>query len=178
MTLIERLIAIARAEVGIREVGGNNCGPRIREYQAATWLKPAAWPWCAAWTCWLLREWLKDPEVLQTIRDTVAPEFDAEKWRCKDASAFGWEKWARDKGLQVLTAKDQAKAGDFVIYDFNGPADGGGHIGLVVEDQIGPYIKTIEGNTNGRGDRDSELGDGVWEKTRNTKMVRAFIRIL
>ena len=39
---IEKLIEIARAEVGTREDQKNNTGARIVEYQGATWLAPGA----------------------------------------------------------------------------------------------------------------------------------------
>jgi len=35
----------------------------------------------------------------------------------------------------------------------------------------------VEGNTNGRGDRDSLFGDGVWKKTRKKTLVKDLIRI-
>ena len=180
MTPREKLIAIALAEVGTREEGGNNNGLRIREYQAASWLKPGSWPWCAAFCCWLLREWLKDPEVVREIKTTVGgPDFNVESWRCKDASAFGWEKWARAKGLRVLAFDEEPEPGDFVIYDFNGPkVSGGGHIGVVVENPPGVFFNIVEGNTNGKGERDSISGDGVWLKTRNKNTVLCFIRII
>jgi hypothetical protein len=168
----DKLVDIALAEVGTVEAGGNNVGARVRTYQSATWLKPDPWPWCAAFTCWVLREWLKDPDVLQTIKDTAGgPDFNSEKWRCKDASAFGWEKWARQKGLQVLPETEKARAGDFVVFDFS-------HIGIVVEDQYTDHIVTVEGNTNGAGARDSETGDGVWKKTRKRSLVKSYIRII
>lgn len=168
--MVNKLIEIALAEVGTIEVGGNNVGQRIAEYQAATWLEPAAWPWCAAFTCWVLREWLKDPEVLAALKNTVNPNLKPNQWRCKDASAFGWIKWAKKNGLQILTENDLAKAGDFVVFDFS-------HIGIVIEDQHTGYIKTVEGNTNGDGARDSESGDGVWVKTRKSGLIRSLIRI-
>jgi len=170
-SLRKKLVEIAVSQVGTREEGGNNCGAKIREYQFASWLEPGSWPWCAAFTCWVLREWLKDEAVLEAIRQTAAPDFKPEFWRCKDASAFGWEKWAKIRGLTLLTENDMAKAGDFVVFDFS-------HIGIVIEDQYTHYIKTVEGNTNGRGERDSESGDGVWIKTRNASLVKSFIRIL
>lgn len=88
---IKRLIDIAVEEVGTREQGGNNAGARIVEYQGATWLAPGAWPWCAAFTAWVMREWLED----EAVRDELGlvSSSAAEKWRCRDASAFGWEKW-------------------------------------------------------------------------------------
>jgi hypothetical protein len=164
--MMQKLVAIAAAEVGVREVGSNNSGPRVREYQKATWLEPAAWPWCAAFVCWTLREWLRDPAVVAVL-GVAKPD----AWRCKDASAFGWEKWARVKGLTVLPETAKARAGDIVIFDFS-------HIGIVELDQVGRVICTIEGNTNGAGARDSESGDGVWRKTRAQSLVKSYVRLL
>jgi hypothetical protein len=167
---IQKLIAIAKAEVGTREGAVNNTGARIVEYQGATWLAPGAWPWCAAFTAWVMREWLED----EAVRNALGLEtFSlAEKWRCRDASAFGWEKWARQRGLQVLPETEKARAGDFVVFDFS-------HIGLVIDDQTSARakIKTIEGNTNGKGERDSESGDGVWLKERAPSLTKSYIRM-
>ncbi|MEK7393259.1 MAG: CHAP domain-containing protein [Fibrobacterota bacterium] len=166
-----RLVEIAQQEIGTREGAQNNTGPQIAEYQSATWLTPAPWPWCAAFTSWVLREWLEEADSLAAMN---FPNFQvAEKWRCKDASAFGWEKWARQKGLDVLTENDLAKAGDFVVFDFS-------HIGIVAKDQANPKdpIETIEGNTNGAGDRDSTTGDGVWSKKRAPSLVKCYIRLV
>lgn len=167
---VQKLIAIAKAEVGTREGAVNNTGARIVEYQGATWLAPGAWPWCAAFTAWVMREWLED----EAVRNALGLEtFSlAEKWRCRDASAFGWEKWARQRGLQVLPEAEKAHAGDFVVFDFS-------HIGLVIEDQTSARakIRTIEGNTNGKGERDSESGDGVWLKERAPSLAKSYVRI-
>lgn len=173
---IEQMIAIARNEVGTREDAANNTGARIVEYQGATWLQPGAWPWCAAFTCWVMRELLEEAHVrdyLKTYFKRPSLTFgEADKYRCRDASAYGWEKWARSKGFQVLDENSLAKAGDFVTFDFS-------HIGLVVEDQptLSAKIKTIEGNTNGKGERDSATGDGVWIKERDRKLTKSYIRI-
>ena len=170
MDPIKRLLEIATHEVGTHEVGGNNCGPRIVEYQSATWLKPAPWPWCAAFICWIIREWLKSPEVLAKL--SLRNDKEGEKWRPQTAGAFDFERWAKEKGLQVLNRKSLAKAGDLVVFEFS-------HIGIVVKDQISPEsIECIEGNTNGSGQRDSTAGDGVWRKRRAVSLVRSFIRII
>jgi hypothetical protein len=170
MDPIKRLLEIATHEVGTHEVGGNNCGPRIVEYQSATWLKPAPWPWCSAFICWILREWLKSQEVLAKL--SLRNDKEGEKWRPQTAGAFDFERWAKEKGLAVLNKKSLAKAGDIVIFDFS-------HIGLIVKDQISPdTIECIEGNTNGGGQRDSNTGDGVWRKRRAASLVRSFIRII
>jgi hypothetical protein len=167
---IRKLIDIAGSEVGTREDAANNTGARIVEYQGATWLAPGAWPWCAAFTCWLMREWLEDESVRSILN--LANFSLAEKWRCRDASAFGWEKWARHRKVKILPESERARAGDFVVFDFS-------HMGLVVEDQtsIKTKILTIEGNTNGKGERDSDCGDGVWKKHRMASLAKSYIRI-
>lgn len=173
---INKLIEIAKKEIGTREGPINNTGARIVEYQGATWLQPGAWPWCAAFTCWIMRELLEEEDVRDYLKAYFKrPELtfaQAEKVRCRDASAFGWEKWAISHKFQVISEKHLAKAGDFVVFDFS-------HIGLVIEDQtnLAHKIKTIEGNTNGKGDRDSTTGDGVWEKDRDPKLTKSYIRI-
>ncbi|HEU4458223.1 MAG TPA: CHAP domain-containing protein [Methylibium sp.] len=173
---IEQLIAIAKKEVGTREGPLNNTGARIVEYQGATWLAPGAWPWCAAFCCWIMRELLEDSSVRQGIAAYFKrPSLtfgEADKYRCRDASAFGWEKWAKQHGFRVLDEHQLARAGDFVVFDFS-------HIGLVTENQpsLATTIKTIEGNTNGKGERDSASGDGVWVKERERSLTKSYIRI-
>lgn len=166
--IIGKLVEMALAEVGTREEGGNNKGAQIVEYQTATWLAPGPWPWCAAFLCWILRKWLYSiPDAAFML--SIPPD-KVKEWRCQDASAFGWEKWAKAKGLKILPETAKAKAGDIVIFDFS-------HIGLVVEDQTGATFRAVEGNTNGKGERDSESGDGVWLKTRNQSLAKCFIRL-
>lgn len=175
-TAIKKLIEIAKKEVGTREGSVNNTGARIVEYQGATWLAPGAWPWCAAFVSWIVREILEDAEVRDYLKSyfnrTELTFAQAEKVRCRDATAYGWEKWAKSNGFKVLDETNLAKAGDFVIFDFS-------HIGLVIEDQpsLKNKIRTIEGNTNGKGERDSTTGDGVWIKERDYKLTKSYIRI-
>lgn len=166
------LVSIAERQVGVREDDGvNNTGTEVQMFQTATWLPPGAWPWCAAFCCWILKEWLKNPINYQSLGLHTSKEVEA--WRCKDAKAFGWETWANKRGLTVLPETQLAKLGDFVIFDFS-------HIGIVVEDQksIKSSIRTIEGNTNGAGDRESTTGDGVWRKTRIPSLTKSYIRII
>lgn len=72
---------------------------------------------------------------------------------------------ARSKGA-VLKNKKDAKAGDVVIFDWDGKASNGvDHVGFV-EVNKGSYIQTIEGNT----------GSAVRRRTRNWSTVAAIIR--
>lgn len=168
MEALKSMVNIAASQVGVREEGGNNQGPQIVEYQKATWLKPAAWPWCAAFVCWVIREWLtRDINAADNIGIT-----EIEQWRPKTASAYDFINWAKERNLQVFDRKTPAKLGDIVVFDFS-------HIGIVEADQKpnSKIIQTIEGNTNGKGERDSLAGDGVWRKKRATNLIRAYIRI-
>jgi hypothetical protein len=161
----QKLIDIARREVGTLE-RGRNTGARVRQYQAATNLAGTGWPWCAAFVCWCIREWGKDHEVLKALVKTAA---QFETWRPKTAAAFGFEDWGRKKGLMVLDADDKPilRTGDIMTFDVS-------HVGIVADDERGT-IWTIEGNTGASGGRD---GDGVWNKTRNFKEARRFVRII
>lgn len=158
--LRKRIVEVALSQVGIREEGLNNCGPAIRKYQEATWLAPGAWPWCAAFTAWVLREALKSGKY------SVKP--------CLDASAFGWEKWGRANGAEILPETALACSGDFVIFDFS-------HIGVVVRDQKAhdSVIHTVEGNvsTKAGATNDSPTGDGVWMKQRAISLTKCYVRI-
>lgn len=166
--LRKRLIDIAKKDVGSREVSRNR-GPAISKFWPTT-LYPEGYkdraPYCAAAMCYWVKEWLKDPEVLAALKMT--PD-QARLWRCKSAAAFGWLSWAKNHRLESFSVASgkEIHTGDIVVFGFS-------HIGLVVDDSPG-QIKTIEANTGPDGERD---GDGVWEKTRTLKDVRAFIRLL
>lgn len=169
--LTKQFIDIALAEVGNKEEGGNNLGEAVVKYQKATWLKPAAWPWCCAFVAWVLQEFINDnvPALINFKLKSNASNY----WRCKGANTNDWLVWARKHNFYITDEKEQAKAGDIVIFDFS-------HIGIVIADQLPgkDYIETVEGNTNGKGERDSFSGDGVWLKTRKTNLVKNYIRFL
>lgn len=178
---VARMIAIARAEVGVMEEGGNNRGTRIRHYQAATSLPPGPWPWCAAFTSWVLCKALQDERTRRYLG--LVDEAAAQSWRCKQANVFesnwagrkipGWNEWALMRRLVVLGEEATCKPGDFVTFDFS-------HIGLVVQGgRPGVLLETIEGNTGAAGLRDSNSGDGVCTKTRRhtPEIIRSFIRV-
>jgi cell wall-associated NlpC family hydrolase len=158
-TFAEKLVALARKEVGVEEVNGTNCGPRVNEYKAATWLDSTkSWPWCAAFICWLFREAMKDGKY----------SFE----RPKTAGAYDFENWCREQDTHVLLKKPHngdIKPGDIVIFNFS-------HIGLAIgnPDSAG-YVKTIEGNTDGFGSRE---GGAVLEKRRKLSSIRSRIRVV
>jgi len=156
----QKMVLLAREEIGVSEVDGSNCGPRVDEYKAATWLDSSkGWPWCAAFICWLLREAIKE-EGVSFKRPQTAGAWDFENWAKKEV--------ANDIDLRKPTNED-IKAGDIVIFTFS-------HIGLAVKDiDSSGYVMTIEGNTNGAGSRE---GGSVLEKKRHVSKIRSRIRIL
>jgi hypothetical protein len=162
------IVDIASKEIGVREQGGNNKGPRIREYQSATWLAPAAWPWCAAFVDWCVQEWLKSSLVRDWLKFT---DEQAEAFRPKTAGAWDLVNWARQNRERVSILTEDAKAypGDIIVFDFS-------HVGIIEADH-GKVFSTIEGNTNNAGARDSETGDGVWRKVRDRSLAKNLLRI-
>jgi hypothetical protein len=155
----EKMVALAREEIGVSEVDGTNCGPRVDEYKAATWLDAdKGWPWCAAFICWLVREAIEGEEI-KFKRPRTAGAWDFENW-AKQQVANGID-------LRKPTNED-IKAGDIVVFSFS-------HIGLAVKDiDSSGYVVTIEGNTNGAGSRE---GGSVLEKKRHVSKIRSRIRI-
>lgn len=155
----QKMIMLAREEIGVSEVDGSNCGPRVDQYKAATWLDAdKGWPWCAAFLCWLLREAIQGEDVAFK-RPQTAGAWDFENWAKKQV--------ANGVDLRKPTNED-IKAGDIVIFTFS-------HIALAVKDiDSSGYVVTIEGNTNGAGSRE---GGSVLEKKRHVSKIRSRIRI-
>lgn len=155
------LAEIARGEVGVREVG-NNGGARVREYQAATWLVPAPWPWCAALVCWVFREAQGLSMPLAAIP------------RPRTAGAWDFENWARQQrthGVRLIKPLvGEILAGDILVYTFS-------HIGIAASGApaTASRVQTVEGNTNAGGARE---GDGVYLRDRARSQIRSVIRVL
>lgn len=151
----ELLASIAKSQVGEREQG-NNGGRAVRKYQAATWLTPGPWPWCAAFVCWCFKHALKEhPQVIQ---------------RPRTAGAWDFENWAKKEGAELIkpVSSTRVRRGDILVYTFS-------HIGIAVGDEWqNGKVDTVEGNTNAAGARE---GDGVYRKTRNKSQIRSIIRL-
>ena len=156
MSLANKLISLALGEIGVEEINGSNCGPRVNEYKAATDLTPTvAWPWCAAFICWLVREAMKDGKYT-FARPTTAGAWDFRNWSL-----------AQDNSTQTLDRPGaDILPGDIVIFTFS-------HIGLAVGKPSGGTVETIEGNTDVAGSRE---GGGVFRKTRKLSLIKCRIR--
>jgi hypothetical protein len=162
MKLSEALVQVALKEVGVTEVNGTNCGPRVDEFKAATWLNPkVGWPWCAAFVCWCFREAL----VVAGIKETKTFK------RPRTAGAWDFENWSLEQDKSTHTKKPHKgdiQAGDILIFTFS-------HIGIALSspDKNG-NVKTVEGNSNKSGSRE---GGGVFKLIRNVSKIRSRIRL-
>lgn len=161
MSLALALVKIAEKEVGVEELNGTNCGPRVNEYKASTWL-PAdqSWPWCAAFVDWCVNEAM----LLTGISET------AKFKRPRTAGAWDLENWslAQDKTTQTRKPPHgDIQPGDIVIFNFS-------HVGIATaEPDAEGYVSTIEGNTDASGSRE---GGGVFRKRRKLSLIRSRIR--
>lgn len=161
MTFQSVIVKTATAEIGVEEIDGTNCGPRVNEYKAATTLPPdQEWPWCAAFVCWIIRESLKAAGIPET------PSFH----RPTTASAWGLESWSLKQDQTTWTRKLPRRdimPGDIIVFSFS-------HCGIAISecDETG-HFQTIEGNTDGQGTRE---GGAVLSKWRRSSQVRSRIR--
>jgi hypothetical protein len=158
----EALVSIALTEVGTKEVGASNRGPRVDQYQRASWLDDDKdWgAWCATFMCWCIREAMKATGTKET----------AGFKRPRTAGAWDFERWSLAQDSSTATRKPAGRdiqRGDLVIFTFS-------HIGIAQEapDKKGNF-RTVEGNSNSKGSR---TGGMVCEGVRNISQVRSRIR--
>lgn len=122
MTFIDTVMSIAREELGVHEVpDGSNTSPRIREYQAATWLPGTGWPWCVAYVQWVYKK------AGRPIPYRTAASYDFLDW----ATKVGWRTYT-------------PRRGDIVIWNI-----GAGHTSLFRSDTA-TTVLSIDGNVSNR----------------------------
>ena len=153
-------LGFAGAEVDhkIREVGGNNRGPRVEQYLANAGIHTAA-PWCAAFV-----QFCSDRAA--SLLSVKNPLDDVKL----EAYVQSYYDWAADKPGRIVGSP---RAGDLILFDFHGAR--WDHIGFVAQPPTPEGIAwSVEGNT---GDVDQRDGDGVYLKPRDTKALRVcFVR--
>lgn len=142
----ECVIASARADLGVRELTGNNDGPRIEEYQRHV-KAPLRSSWCVAMVSFHLSAC-----GVENPKSAWSPAYSADVKRV----------WTPRKELRRPLPADVFT----LYYPHLGRV---GHGGFVEVDD-GRYIKTIEGNTSGGGSRD---GDGMYARRRELSKVHA-----
>ena len=160
--IANEIVRIAKAEVGVEEVNGTNCGPRVDEYKAATWLNPKkGWAWCAAFVCWVVKDALESSGAKLKTKGFTRP---------RTAGAWDMENWSLGQDATTWTKKPHRGdilPGDIVVFTFS-------HIGFATSaPSRSGFVQTIEGNTDTSGSRE---GGGVFTKKRHVSKIRSRIR--
>jgi hypothetical protein len=143
----------ANSYVGVREKGGNNRGFTDKELK--NMMAEVGWKPGYAWCSFFVRAILDACNIPNTVT--------------------GWSPTAYNKNDVIFTNGrfyQEFKPGDVMVMTLSyqkfkntGRYKAIGHTGIV--DAIGQYsVRTIEGNTNDSGSRDSRGGDGVYVKIR------------
>ena len=138
-------VALAEADHHVREEGGNNKGPRIRQYLDNAGIAVPA-PWCAAFVQYcsdVAARGLGIPNPLDAVRLEAYVQSYA------------------DEFAHAVVDPWSARPGDLVCFSFGG--ERWDHIGVVVQVSVGQTFWSVEGNTSVDNDRD---GDGVAVKPR------------
>lgn len=143
--------ATAQSFVGVHEKGGNNQGFNDAYFHKL--LAAQGWKPGYAWCSFFVMAMLNECGIANTITGwspSAYNRFDVIYTDGKFKKAF------HDADVLVMTLSySQSKA----------RYKGIGHTGIV--DRIGEHsVRTIEGNTNQQGMRDSRTGDGVYYKVR------------
>jgi hypothetical protein len=165
----DRVLSIARAEVGVREVGQNG-GKRISEYSAYTGIKVPA-PYCASFVSWCFGQaGYKEPrtawspalfpaerqvEIATARAELVSVSRTAPRNDVNSTSSL--------RGR--MTKQSQVRGLVFGIYFPELKRIG--HCGFV-EEVRGEWVQTIEGNTSPNGGRE---GIGVFRRLRHKKTI-------
>lgn len=147
MLAIEQVLKVAAYEADVlkvREVGGNNRGPRVEEYEQTVSINPGD-PWCAAFVFWCLKK--ADVDML-IFADLVNPSW-----------VPNIEGWAIKHGVLSRTP---SRGSFMLLYDSGGPF----HIGFVTQALADGYVSTIEGNTSSGPTGSQGDGGGVFRRAR------------
>ncbi len=138
--------------MGVREKGGNNQG--FNDKALLILMKQQGWKPGYAWCSFFVMAMLDEcgiPHKINGWAPTAYNQNDVIFTGGKFLQAFS------DKDVLVMTLSYPNVAGNRFKKI--------GHTGLV--DKVGKYsVRTIEGNTNEQGMRDSRTGDGVYYKIR------------
>lgn len=156
------IVKAAIAEIGIEEVDGTNCGPRVDQYKAATNLPPhEPWPWCAAFVDFCVKEAMEATGTQET------PTFK----RPKTAGAWDLLNWSRKQDNSTQTKEPHGgdiQAGDIVVFTFS-------HTGIAIGPTENGMVPTIEGNSDLQGSRE---GGAVGKHWRKLSQIRGRIRFM
>ena len=151
MATVERVLDIARKELGTKESPANSNNVKYNTWYYGRAVSGSAYPWCMAFVQWVFAQ-AGIPLPLKT------------------ASCGALMNAAKKAGLWVT--KDY-QPGDIVIYDFSGKKSTTEHTGIV-ESVAGAKVTAIEGNTSQSGSQSN--GGMVCRKVRSTGLIVGAVR--
>ncbi len=146
----DRLIQIARGEIGVTENPPNSNNVKYNTYYYGHPVSGNAYPWCCTFIMWLFRS---EPSLVK-----------------KTASCSELLRWCKSNNLIVT----QPQVGDLVFFNFNNPNVMAQHIGIVDKPKGAKDVYSIEGNTSEKGSQDN--GGAVLRKHRTGKCIVAYAR--
>lgn len=147
----EKLLDIARAEIGTKERPANSNNVKYNTWYYGIAVSGSAYPWCMAFVQWCY--------------DKAGYPLPIKTASC--GSLLRWYK-ANDPECVVK----EPEPGCLAIFDFTGKKTATDHIGIV-EGAGKLTITTIDGNT---GTTSEATGGCVMRRTRNKKYVTAYIK--
>lgn len=150
MTLAQKTLEIAIAQIGVQEIPKNsNSGPEVEIYLKSVGLS-RGYSWCMAFIYWCTQQASIHISLKNPLKKTggVLDQYNS-------------------RPLLVHTVP---KIGDIFILDLG---KGLGHTGII-EKIDGDILHTIEGNTNDNGSRE---GYKVCRRKREIKTMKGFIRL-
>lgn len=169
-----RDVAIDEAHAHVKEVGGNNQGPKVEQYQSITGGNPGD-SWCADFVSWCLMRGLAARMGWHTDLESMLTHVGAFGQRYLPISGYCptlWNEAHRRGYSRDHTYKPDS--GDLILYDFHQIGEPH-HIGIVLQQNGDGTLKTVEGNTSSGVDGSQSDGDGVHVRVRKRWRVHGFI---
>lgn len=151
MTAVERVLEIAKKEVGVTELPAGSNKVKYNTWFYGREVSGASYPWCCAFVCWVFYM----AGCLSLLRKT--------------GGCTTLMNWFKAKG-QLIPAKE-AKPGDIVFFQFDKDAYAD-HVGIV-EKRTSTGVVTIEGNTSVTS---NDNGGAVMRRSRRWSVIMAVAR--
>lgn len=148
------LVHEARRWVGVKEVGGDNKGPQVEEFQKAVDGKAVGEPWCMAFVQFCVKR-------VDDFVTGLGSASDRSPLRQTEHCLTLWHSTPE-------VFRCHPEMGAIIIWRQikDGVRTANGHAGIITEVMPNRVVRTVEGNT-GDGLGIIRNGDGVYERTRN-----------
>ena len=147
MRTVKELLEVAVRQLNVREDPPESNNVRYNTWYYGREVSGDAYPWCMAFVQWCFAQAGK-----------VLPY--------KTASCSALLSWYRQNRPECIVRDPMP--GDIILYTFS-------HTGIV-ESVQGSTVTAIEGNTSAGSSGSQANGGGVFRRTRNKSLVRAYIR--